>query len=405
MLYHFNFYSALLLIFFFNGGLYGILLLRKGIQNENKSAKWLSLFIGLCTLYIAPWMLGFAGWYDAQPYRDILFYTPFQHLYFIGPIIFFYTQSLLNPHFKFSKKEWLHLIPGFIYLVYNLVIFIVDKIFLKQYYFYANGADKDFETWYQWSGLVSMLFYFTISIRYFSIYKKLMQQVISYADTLLFKWVRNFLYAFLGMQILQILFYVLFKIYPEMNNYVGSWWYFLSFSVLMFYIAIAGYSNNIETAIPFKLKLIGHQPVYLLNAPSDATETAIIVDAIEIESIPIQNYGIEDIDIWKSRIKALLDAKKVYEDPELSLSQVAQLLESNPTFISKVINQGFQMNFNDLINHYRINAVKEKFQQGLHKKQTLLAIALDCGFNSKATFNRAFKKISGLSPKAFLENI
>jgi AraC-like DNA-binding protein len=403
MHYDFNFYSALLLIFFFNGLTYSFLLLRKGLQNENTSAKWLSLFIFLCTLYITPWMVGFAGWYDTQPYRDVLFYTPFQHLYFIGPIIFFYTQSLLNPHFKFSKKEWLHLIPGILYFMYSLVMFIVDKIILKQYYFYANGMDKDFDTWYQWSGLVSMLFYFAISIRYFTIYKKLMQQVISYADTMLFKWVRNFLYAFLGMQILQLIFHFLFEIFPEMNNYMGNWWYFFCFSILMFYIAITGYSNNIETTIPFKLKLIGHQPVFLLNAPESIT-SEITEDAIELESIPLKN-NTEDFEVWKEKIVDLLGKRKIYEDPELSLTQLAGQLESNPTIISKAINHCFQMNFNDFINSYRINAVKEKFQQGLHKKQTLLAIALDCGFNSKATFNRAFKKNSGLSPKDFLETI
>jgi hypothetical protein len=49
-------------------------------------------------------MLGFAGWYDNQPYRDILFFTPFQHVLFIKPTIYWYTQSLLNADFRFSKK-------------------------------------------------------------------------------------------------------------------------------------------------------------------------------------------------------------------------------------------------------------------------------------------------------------
>jgi AraC-like DNA-binding protein len=68
-----------------------------------------------------------------------------------------------------------------------------------------------------------------------------------------------------------------------------------------------------------------------------------------------------------------------------------------------VINQGFQLNFNDFINQYRIEAVKDKLKAGEQKTQTLLGIAYDCGFNSKATFNRAFKKVTGLSPKQWLE--
>lgn len=104
MHYDFNFYSSLLLITFSQGIIYGVLLLKKAIQTESKPNYWLSLFVFLCSLYVAPWMLGFAGWYDNQPFRDIMFYIPFQHLFFIGPILFFYIQSLLNPAFKINKK-------------------------------------------------------------------------------------------------------------------------------------------------------------------------------------------------------------------------------------------------------------------------------------------------------------
>ena len=63
------------------------------------------------------------------------------------------------------------------------------------------------------------------------------------------------------------------------------------------------------------------------------------------------------------------------------------------------------MNFNDFINTYRVEEVKKAFDNGEHKKTTLLGIAYDCGFNSKATFNRAFKKNAGFSPKEYLEKL
>ena len=188
MRFDFGFYSSLLLIFFVHGLVYAFLLFRKAKMIESGSDKWLGIFLLLCILHIAPWMLGFAGWYDNQPYRDVLFYMPFQHLFFIGPVIFFYVQSLLNPSFRFGKNEWLHLMPGIIYLVYSLVIVITDKVVLHRYYFYEHGADKDFDEWYQLSGFVSMVVYFLFSLRYFNLFKKLMAQVVSYADVLLFRW-------------------------------------------------------------------------------------------------------------------------------------------------------------------------------------------------------------------------
>ena len=407
MRFEFGFYSSMLLIFFAHGIVYALLLFKKGIKNESASDKWLALFLLLCVLYIAPWMLGFGGWYDNQPYRDILFYTPMQHLFFMGPVIFFYVQSLLNPSFKFGRKEWLHLLPGILYLLYSLVIIVTDKIILKKYYFLADGMDRDFDGWYQKSGLISMILYFVISLRYYKLYKKLMVQVISYADTVLFKWVKNFLFAFLLMQLLQVFFYVASFAFPALDSYIGSWWFFFSFAVIFYYIAITGYSNSIETKVPFKLNLITYKPSLLLQNFYPENNTATFIEdaeIIEIENGKTQKKpDIDLLDEWKSKISVLMESEKIYEDPELSLTQVAKQLKTNPSLLSKIINQGFQLNFNDFINNYRITAVKEKLQAGEQKKQTLLGIAFDCGFNSKATFNRAFKKATGASPKEWLK--
>ena len=407
MHFEFGFYSSLLLIFFVHGLIYSILLYRKSILNDSHSDKWLSFFLLLCSLYIAPWMLGFAGWYDTQPYRDFLFYIPFQQLYFIGPAIFFYIQSLLNPSFKFGKKDWLHLLPGMLYLFYSIIIVVTDKLILKEYYFLADGSDRDFDAWYQYSGFISMVWYFILSLRYYQLYKKLMKQVISYADVVLFKWVRNFLLAFLLMQLLQMAFYLFSSIFPFLTSYVGNWWYFFSFAIIFYYIAITGYSNSIETKVPFKLNLLANKPQLLLQSSFQFNfpgNTYPAPEIIEIEQVEMEKKEDKLLMVeWKSKITALLQGEKVYHDPELSLTQLAKMLKTNPSVISKVINQGFQLNFNDYINRYRVEAVKEKLQAGEQKLQTLLSIAFDCGFNSKATFNRAFKKNTGFTPKDWID--
>lgn len=401
MLFQFNFYSSILLIFWVNILIYTLLLIKKGIENQHNADKWLSFFLGLCTLYITPWMVGFAGWYDRQPYRDILFYTPFQHLFWMGPAIFFYVQSLLNSSFKFEKKDLLHFLPGFLYLIYSLIMVVTDKIILGKYYFLADGQDRDLDAWYQWTGLFSMLLYFVATIRYYNVYKKWIVEWVSYADEVLFNWVKNFLFAFLSMQMFQVLFQILSQIFPKLDSYVGSWWYFLAFAIVSYYIAITGYANSVQSKIRFKVNLLAEKEALLLTESNPKNEE-LMIDLNELQAL---EEKVDDslIAEWKPKLLDLMQKEKAFENPELSLTQVAKLLGTNPSLISRVVNQGFQQNFNDFVNQYRIEAVKIKFQQGEHQKQTLIGIAYDCGFNSKATFNRAFKKITGQTPKDFID--
>ncbi len=403
MIYDFNFYSSLLLITFSQGIIYSFLLVKKGFQSDNKSNYWLSLFVFLCSMYVAPWMLGFAGWYDNQPYRNFMFYVPFQHLFFIGPIIYFYTQSLLNPAFTFNKKQFLHLITGILYMLYVFAMYIYDVFIAKKIYFYANGMDKDFDMWYQIAGQISLLIYFILSLRYYNLYRKLIVQIASNADAVLFKWIKNYLIAFLIMIVSPYLFDIINFYFPNDNSYKDGWWFYLFYSLILYYIAITGYANSVETKIGFKLSVFNKKPILLLD--ENLKSSKLEENTIDIEYEVYVEKISPEIELWKNKIENLIKEQKLYQNPELSLSEISKKLQTNTSIISKAINQGFAMNFNDFINNYRIEAVKELFVKGEHKKSTLIGIAYDCGFNSKATFNRAFKKNTGFSPKDYLVRI
>lgn len=401
MLFSFSFYTSMLLIFFVHGLVYAILLWRKAAVNDEVADKWLSIFLVLSVLYISPWMLGFAGWYDNQPYRDILFYTPFQHLYFIGPVIFFYLQSLLNPSFHFTRRDWWHFLPGIGYLFYALVIVVIDKLVLKEYFFLANMQDPDFEDWYQVTGFISMLLYFLASIRYYNRYKKLMVQVVSNADVVVFNWVRNFLVAFFTILVIRTFFMVL-SIFIELD-YWNTWWHFLAFGVCFYYIAITGYANSVRTRMSFRANILsGNVAALLVHNPAAPVEEA---EFIELPVEKVEKPGDDEFILqWRDRILESVQHKKAYESPELTLTDLARRMQTNPSVLSKAINKSFGMNFNDFINFYRVQAVITMLKAGEQKRQTLLGIAYDCGFNSKATFNRAFKKVTGKSPKEWLES-
>ncbi|WP_296355353.1 helix-turn-helix domain-containing protein [Winogradskyella sp.] len=339
-------------------------------------------------MYLVPYMLGYAGWYsDNYEYTaDILFFVPFMQVLLIGPVVYFYTKSLLNNSFKLSRNDYFHFIPALLYLFYSLVVFVTDKLILDEYYFYAIRRDKDLANWYQSTGLLSMAFYLVLSLRHYSGYKKLLFDKVSYADTILFSWIRNFMIAFLAILILRALFFI---INPEWGNFGSQFWHYIAFSFVFYYMAINGYSNSI------KQTTLQEEQLKTVNVFEDSLEPTI-------KDIKSSETDL-DIEPWKNQLSQLMTKDKLFENPRLTLSEVADALGTTQKTVSRIVNSGFNMNFNDFINHYRIESVKERLKNGEHNTITLLGIALESGFNSKATFNRAFKKSTTLSPKDFIE--
>ena len=384
LFFDYNQKSSVLLIFFFNAVIFSYLLLKKGVSENKKHSKWLAAFIFLGGLYICPFMLGYAGWYSIKSYREFLFFIPFQQLFLIGPVFFFYVKTLLNRNFKLTQKDFIHFLPAIVYFIYSLIVFISDKLILDEFYFYADGKDKDLDFWYQMAGLISMLFYLFMSLTYYLSYRKLSLQEVSFANEVAFKWIKHFTIAFSLILVLRVLFFIL---NPEWGAFGSKYWYYLCFSILLMYISITGYSNTIKTTIKLDSNLlVKFEPSGNDKSGDTKNESG--------EALALHE--------WKDKITHLFEAEDVYKNPNLTLTDLASLLNTNRNIISKAINQEFKMNFNDFVNEKRAEAVIEKLKNGEHSNNTLLGIALDCGFNSKTTFNRAFKKHTGTAPKQFI---
>ena len=97
--------------------------------------------------------------------------------------------------------------------------------------------------------------------------------------------------------------------------------------------------------------------------------------------------------------------KKLYENLELSLNDLANQLQVHPNVLSQVINMQEGMTFFDYINFHRVEAFKKMVKQPENQKFTLLGLAYDAGFNSKTSFNRNFKKATGFAPSDYLKQL
>ena len=269
-------------------------------------------------------------------------------------------------------------------MIYALVVFIYDVFLVDEFYFYADGQDKDLDLWYQIAGLISMLTYSVVCLRLYAGYKRHIFETVSYADSLIANWLRNFLIVFIAILLFRTIFIVIF---PELGDWGMKWWFYVLFGLLAAYLAIAGYANSLRLSTLSFLK----QP--------ELTE----VSAPRVENTSSLNQ--EGVDEILKKIHRLFKNHSNFKDPELSLSQLAQSINTNTSILSKAINSGSQMNFNDFVNSFRVEAVKESLKKGEHKTTTLVGIAMDCGFNSKSTFIRSFKKQTGMTPTEYVKSI
>lgn len=388
----FNRYSGLLLIFFVHGLVYALLLLHRGRQQERRADYWLAVFLFLAVLFICPWMLGFAGWYEGDicfNCRNIMFYVPMQHSLFMGPVIYFYLNYLFRPSYQFTKKDGLHFLPGVLYLLWSLIVVIVDRVIVKKYYLMNGYSDPDLDDWYVAAGFVSLFIYLVASLRLYRSYRHYMVQQTSYADAVTFRWVQHFLVAF-AIYIGIALFFHSFWLMGIDLDYIGAWWYYLFFSLIFYFIAIKGYSNSIAAGVRAGWEPAQTTTVELKPAPIEIQPTG--------ESVAQASPEIES---WKKAIYAAVVEERLYTNPALTLADLSRHLGTTPAVVSRTINAGFGMNFNDFINSHRVAEVKRRLEGNEAVTVTIMSIAYDAGFNSKATFNRAFKKFTGGNPTDF----
>lgn len=104
-------------------------------------------------------------------------------------------------------------------------------------------------------------------------------------------------------------------------------------------------------------------------------------------------------------LTSLMKREALYRKNDLSVGDLAARLSVHPNYLSQVINAKEGMNFYDFVNRYRVEEFKRLLSDPKNRQLTLLALAYDCGFNSKSSFNRSFKKATGQTPSEYFSSL
>ncbi len=381
----FNPRSVLLLICILQGAVFAGLLAYRGWRRRSAADFWLAVLLVLLCLGNVTYFIGFAGVYDAYP---SLSFFPFDNPFAFGATIYLYVQTLTNSERKFTRRDFLLFIPALVYFAYRFLIFLQPLDF-------KNWFDDAVQVPFVMPVLTIAFIASNATFLYFSIkhyrqYRSWLNANFSNTEKIKFDWLRNFLYLFAAVLLCGAIFDLTNSFIATLSYKQYFWWHVVA-ALLTYYLAIAGYLRS----EPFKVEFtpVGVQAV-------EAQENATLASA---ERKKLLND--DKLKIWKDRLQCLMETQKPHLDPQLTLPDLSKALGVNANLLSFVIKKGLEKNFNDFINEHRVTEVKAKLGSSAMKNMTLLGIAFECGFNSKATFNRAFKKFTELSPKEYQDQL
>ncbi len=148
-------------------------------------------------------------------------------------------------------------------------------------------------------------------------------------------------------------------------------------------------------------KLLLDDPRYAIFSRVFTTE-GVVQGQSKYKRSGLSAEGIDNIN--NKLMKLILDEKPFLES-SISLKSLAERLHESANYVSQVINEKHKVNFSDFVNAHRIDEMVRLVRIPSNNNLTLLALAYESGFNSKTTFNTAFKKLKGQSPREYFKHI
>lgn len=376
--------------------------------------------LALLMLAIALWILdGFfrvagiyaqnAGWYFAPIYYSFAF----------GPLLYFYVRSLTNHAFRLRPGQLWHFLPvllqAALYLGLRLADYPARAWFWEHIHRPYTYRLEFIGTW------VSLMLYLALSLRLLRRFGRYLDDNFSETSRLRLRWLRVLLVllAVVSAQwLVEVVlreFFDLYYRYDYSTELLG---------VVVFCIGVVGLRQADMRAVQFSpddeqppvaapaadtanSPAVGSAAPGLLvvEAPAAAVETTAAVPTGATDGNPAaaapRPQPVVDARV-RERIRGALEDEELFRNPTLTLAELAAHTGLPVRLISFTVNQGFGQSFNDLVNGYRVAEVQRRLAHTADAQRlTLLGIAFESGFNSKTTFNRIFKQVTGVAPSEY----
>jgi AraC-like DNA-binding protein len=294
--------------------------------------------------------------------RNWLYHILLEYNWIYGSLLYFYVSSYLDKNFTLKRKDWIHFLP--------VVLEFVFSNFIKIQNFYWDGTKESLSYAGYWGYVIwehtpfqlivslgLVLFYIHLS------YKRLGEETNLREEGS--QWLRRILTSFRMFAVVVLLAGLVDYFFLDYAfNPVHVFPTYIGLAILTYWLGLEGFSRR--------------------NKPLPISKKT--------------KQSVEEAKSLKEKLDEIMTAEALYKDSTLTVAKLAGRLNIQPYQLTQYLNEEEQLNFNDFVNAYRVEALKKALTDSAYDHLSLLGVAMEVGFNSKATFNRAVKKATGLTP-------
>lgn len=305
--------------------------------------------------------------------------------FIIFPSYFLYAKYLGEFSQKFSIKDLFHFAPFTIYKIYQIPFYFMtqEDIFAAQSIIMIENYPLQYVI-FNWLIIIQGFVYLPLVLKITNKYENHIKEIYSSISKLKLDWLKNATYFALVITI-GFLFENVFQL-------AGS---SLSESF--------GFSSLLAAAYIYLIGYMGlsRSGVFTELVVTELSQSKDINKSSRQERYEKSGLTNEKAELYRIKLLDLMEKEKLYKNSKLTLNDVASKLSISTHNLSEIINIKEKKNFFDFINTYRISEVKQELVNPENKNLTILAIAIESGFNSKTSFNTLFKKYVGMTPTGY----
>ena len=321
-----------------------------------------------------------------------LHYFPLAIDTLIQPLLYLYTCSLTERHFYFKARYLWHFVAVLLFQMHAIIVYgitlaqpdLAVKDLMAEKYLYYNRV--------KWIEDLIAIFlagvYWYLSFQKVQNYRRWLfssQSATQYSEL---SWLRNLLIG-TGILVAVLFLSSLSANILQLNDsfrYLKVFYIYVT--LLIYFLSFQGYRTLFTTEIR--------------TLPVSENETEPFNDS---DMVKKGTENQENLLAIQSALTEIMEADRLFLEPELSLKELAQKINVPMAQVSAAINTGFRQNFRSWVNSYRVEEVKKRLADPVYKHLSITGIAFDCGFNSEASFYRIFRAHTGKSPKTYLQLI